>query len=131
MSEQELTLTGWAQIAAFVESKDGWWDTHMNGGGIKLHLTNGWTVSIVRHDFSYGGPSGYFEIGLFKDGHMVHNSEWGDQVKGWLDEQEVIAAVLEIANWASDYEPDQRLSWPDLEGRDWDDGGLDDDDEED
>jgi len=43
------------------EQTDSWHSPAINGGGITVTFPNGWGVSIIRHDGSYGGPAGLFE----------------------------------------------------------------------
>ena len=52
---------------------------------------NGYDVSIVRNALSYGGDKGLYEIGVYKGGtnKMCDPLGWGDDVKGWLSEQDV------------------------------------------
>ena len=60
--------------------------------GIQAWATfrNGFEVSIVKHQFSYGGEKGLYEIGVFNAaGRMCDPCEWGDDVKGWLNESDV------------------------------------------
>ena len=45
---------------------------------------NGYDVSIVRNELSYGGDKGLYEIGVYKNDKMVDPLDWGDTVKGWL-----------------------------------------------
>ena len=47
---------------------------------------NGYEVSIVRNELSYGGKRGLYEIGVYKAGteKMADPLGWGDTVKGWL-----------------------------------------------
>ena len=59
----------------------------VEGRGIQAWVTfrNGFEVSVVKHDFSYGGKKGLYEIGVFNAaGHMCDPLDWGDDVKGWL-----------------------------------------------
>jgi hypothetical protein len=52
---------------------------------------NGFEVSVVRHNFSYGGKKGFYEIGVFNAaGSMCDPLDWGDTVKGWLLPSEVV-----------------------------------------
>ena len=52
----------------------------------RVTLENGYAVSVVRHNFSYGGNKGLYEIGVFNadTNNMVDPLDWGDTVKGWL-----------------------------------------------
>jgi len=59
----------------------------MEGRGVQAWVAfrNGFEVSVVRHDFSYGGKKGFYEIGVFNAaGGMCDPLGWGDDVKGWL-----------------------------------------------
>ena len=64
----------------------------VEGRGIQalVPFRNGFEVSVVRHQFSYGGEKGLYEIGVFNAaGRMCDPCEWGDDVKGWLNESDV------------------------------------------
>ena len=50
---------------------------------------NGFEVSVVKSFCSYGGRQGLYEIGVFKDGIMCDPLGWGDDVKGWLQPEDV------------------------------------------
>jgi hypothetical protein len=51
---------------------------------------NGYEVSIIRNALSHGGDKGLYEIGVFNAaGSMCDPCEWGDDVKGWLNESDV------------------------------------------
>jgi hypothetical protein len=54
-----------------------------------IKLNNGLEVSIVKHQHSYGGGKGFYEMGVFQDGEMLHIHKWHDQVKGWLTPEDV------------------------------------------
>ena len=59
----------------------------MEGRGIQAlaSFRNGFKVSVVKHQFSYGGDNGLYEIGVFNaTGSMCDPLDWGDDVKGWL-----------------------------------------------
>lgn len=56
---------------------------------------NGYDVSIVRNQLSYGGEKGLYEIGVYKNDKMVDPLNWGDTVKGWLT-PEGVEAELEL-----------------------------------
>ena len=50
---------------------------------------NGYEVSIIRNALSHGGDKGLYEIGVYKADKMCDPLGWGDDVKGWLSEQDV------------------------------------------
>ena len=52
---------------------------------------SGYSLSIVKHDFSYGGKSGLYEVAIFKNGDLSELPPLieEDNVKGWLTEESV------------------------------------------
>ena len=56
-------------------------------------------LSIVSHEFSYGGKDGLYEIAVFKDVDQVELpgiTEAGDTVKGFLTEAGVMAIIKKM-----------------------------------
>ena len=47
-------------------------------------FANGYEVSIIRNQLSYGGDKGLYEIGVYNGPSMCDPLGWGDDVKGWL-----------------------------------------------
>ena len=60
-----------------------------NAKQVYVEFENGFDVSVVNHRFSYGGEKGLYEVGVFFNNHMVDPADWGDTVKGWLNEDDV------------------------------------------
>lgn len=55
-----------------------------------VDLGNDCKASVVQHEFSYGGRQGLYEIGFFgPSGDLEEVPEWGDQVNGYLTEEDV------------------------------------------
>ena len=71
-------------------------------------------LSIVKHDYSYGGKQGKFEIGVFesKDGiakgmvELPGITAMGDTIKGFLADYEV-DAIIKKMKAITDVEPKQ------------------------
>ena len=66
-----------------------------------MELGNGFDVSIVKHQGSYGNEKGLYEIGVFDAQRygidaMCDPLDWGDTVKGWLDEEEVESIIKQL-----------------------------------
>ena len=63
----------------------------IDGVGVQawVDFSNGYSTSVVRHTGSYGSDKGLFEIGVFHGNLMVDPADWGDTVKGWLNESDV------------------------------------------
>ena len=66
-----------------------------HGGYIeKFIFLNGWGASVARHNESYGGSEGLYELAeINPEGHIL-----GD-VKGWLTFAEVDTYLREIAEY--------------------------------
>jgi hypothetical protein len=54
-----------------------------------VKLPNGYEVSVIKNDLSYGGDKGLYEIGVYKGPSMCDPLGWGDDVKGWLKPEDV------------------------------------------
>jgi len=80
--------------------------------GVKATVQFGphYELSIVKNEMSYGGKSGLYEIGVFKDNEMVSLSgitEQGDTVRGYLTEEKV-DFIIESMSSLTKREPTQR-----------------------
>lgn len=65
-----------------------------------VEFDNGYGLSIVSHEFSYGGKDGLFEVALLdmdKDGEIIYDPALGfSDVVGYLDFSEVAAVIERI-----------------------------------
>ena len=70
--------------------------------GIQALIAFGdYELSIICNDSSYGGKNGgtLYEIGVFKNNHLIELpgiTEPGDTVKGWLNEDNVMATIKKM-----------------------------------
>lgn len=67
-------------------------NVHPMGDGIQaiVKFDNGYGASIVRHQFSYGGREGLFEMAILgQDGHITYDTSITNDVIGYLSEQEI------------------------------------------
>ena len=56
-------------------------------------------MSIVQHDYSYGGSKGLYEIGMFEGKTMVEVpgvTEEGDTEKGFMSEADIEEAIKKM-----------------------------------
>jgi hypothetical protein len=70
-------------------------------GGIfcRIQFENGWGASIVKHQYSYGGPNGLYELAVLdSNGELSYESPITDDVLGYLSEDDVARYVNEIKN---------------------------------
>ena len=60
---------------------------------------NGWGASVVSGYFSYGGPSGLWELAVTEGlrGDLSYDTPITDDVIGWLDEDAVEEILIRIS----------------------------------
>jgi|TARA_B110000090_G_scaffold81397_1_gene92601 hypothetical protein len=64
--------------------------THGNGKQRLYQFPNGYGASVVKHDHSYGGKSGLWELAVLDtDGALCYNTVITDDVIGHLNDPEV------------------------------------------
>ena len=75
-------------------------DGYKKGGRQKLyHFKNGYGASVVKHEGSYGGKSGLWELAVLDaEGHLCYDTEITDDVIGHLNDPQVDALLNQIAN---------------------------------
>ena len=61
-----------------------------------VEFDNGYAASIISHDYSYGGSSGLFEVGVLHDGILVYDTPVTKDTVGWLDFAGVAAILKDI-----------------------------------
>jgi hypothetical protein len=79
----------------------------MHGGTQKVYrFDNGFGASVVQHQFSYGGQSGKWELGVVKfdgeDWHLAYDTDIADDVLGYLSDAEVSELLDRIAALSAD-----------------------------
>jgi hypothetical protein len=74
---------------------------HPNGFGVQaiIKYDNGYGASVVKHDYSYGGRKGLFEIAVLdKDGELHYdNPVAGGDVLGYLTKEDVSKILEQIS----------------------------------
>ena len=72
---------------------------YMNGVQSRLQFENGYGVSVVKGDYSYGGKDGLYELAVLgKDGMVTYDTHVTNDVMGHLTMQEVTDTMIEIQN---------------------------------
>jgi hypothetical protein len=62
----------------------------------EIEFENGYSASIISHDYSAGGQSGLFEVGILYDGILVYDTPITKTTIGWLDFAGVCAILKDI-----------------------------------
>lgn len=62
----------------------------------RVHFKNGYGASIVRHDYSYGGPQGLYELAVLRDDKLCYNTPVTSDVLGYLTPNDVERYLQEI-----------------------------------
>lgn len=71
----------------------------LNGVSARMMFDNTFGVSVVSHDFSYGGRDGLYEVAvLASDGNLTYETPITNDVIGWLSENEVSEVMAKIQN---------------------------------
>lgn len=68
-------------------------------GGVKsrMFFENGYGVSVIRNQYSYGGESGLYELAVLnKDGKIVYDTPITHDVLGWLSKEEVTSTMEKV-----------------------------------
>jgi hypothetical protein len=74
----------------------------VNGGDQYLHkFDNNYGASVVRHDFSYGGNDGLWELAVIKyedngSWNLTYDTPITDDVLGYLTEEEIDEILEQI-----------------------------------
>jgi hypothetical protein len=87
MGEKRFTDFEWERVE-WANGVHGW-----------VKLDNGWVVSCVRHDYSYGNRNGegLYEVAALWEDELQRLPDEADQVKGWLDEDGVQEFMDKVA----------------------------------
>jgi hypothetical protein len=57
---------------------------------------NGYGVSVIRNEYSYGGEQGLYELAVLKEGEIVYDTPITDDVLGYLTPEEVTQYMVKI-----------------------------------
>ena len=72
---------------------------HPNWPGVRAvqEFPNGYSASVIRSPYSYGGEFGLYELAVMSGGSLDYSTPITDDVLGRLSEDEVTAALQQIA----------------------------------
>ncbi len=69
-----------------------------NGVQHKYAFPNGYGASVVKHDFSYGGKNGLWELAVLNEGELDYSTVITHDVIGHLSWKEVEKVLENIKN---------------------------------
>ena len=78
--------------------KDLSWETYPGGGEMaREHFDNGYGASVVRHEYSYGGKDGLYELAvLSNEGELTYDTPITNDVLGYLTDRDVTEVLIKI-----------------------------------
>ena len=62
----------------------------------RTQFDNGYEVSVVRSEYTYGGKDGLYELAVFKDGKITYATPVTDDVIGYLRPEDVTDVMAKI-----------------------------------
>ena len=62
----------------------------------RTQFDNGYEVSVVRSEYTYGGKDGLYELAVFKDGAITYATPITDDVIGYLRPEDVTDVMAKI-----------------------------------
>ena len=62
----------------------------------RTQFDNGYEVSVVKSEHSYGGNKGLYELAIFKDGEICYDTPITDDVIGYLRPEDVTDVMAKI-----------------------------------
>jgi hypothetical protein len=63
----------------------------------RIHFDNGYGASVVKHDYSYGGKNGLYELAvLSSDGELTYDTPITNDVLGYLSKEDVTEILIKI-----------------------------------
>jgi hypothetical protein len=63
----------------------------------RIFFDNGYGVSVVKHQYSYGGDRGLYELAVLdKDGQITYNTPITDDVIGYLRPEDVTDVMIKV-----------------------------------
>ena len=62
----------------------------------RTKFDNGYEISVVRSEYTYGGSKGLYELAVFKDGEICYNTPITDDVIGYLRPEDVTDVMAKV-----------------------------------
>jgi len=62
----------------------------------RTKFDNGYEVSVVKSEHSYGGKDGLYELAIFKDDEICYDTPITNDVLGYLTDKDVTEVLIKI-----------------------------------
>lgn len=62
----------------------------------RLDFPNGYGVSVIKGQYSYGGPEGLYELAVMKNGSLCYTTPVTDDVEGHCDEMRITELMKQV-----------------------------------
>jgi hypothetical protein len=62
----------------------------------RTQFDNGYEVSVVKSQYTYGGDKGLYELAVFKDGEITYATPITDDVIGYLRPEDVTDVMAKV-----------------------------------
>lgn len=72
------------------------WVEHLGGVKSTTLFDNGYGVSVIKHDGSYGGKQGLYELAVLKEGDICYDTEITNDVIGHLTPESVTEIMIKV-----------------------------------
>jgi hypothetical protein len=70
---------------------------HIDGIISRIYFDNGYGASVVKHEYSYGGDKGLYELAVLdKNGNITYDTPVTNDVIGYLRPQDVTDVMEKI-----------------------------------
>ena len=71
--------------------------SHIGGVQARITFENGYGASVVRHEYSYGGKDGLYELAVLNnDGDLTYDTPITNDVLGYLTDKDVTEVLIKI-----------------------------------
>ncbi len=71
-------------------------DSFYNGVQCRIQFDNGYGASVVKHEYSYGGRDGLYELAVLKEDNLCYDTPVTSDVEGYLSEDDVTELLKQI-----------------------------------
>ena len=62
----------------------------------RTQFDNGYEVSVVKSEYTYGGKDGLYELAIFKDDEICYDTPITNDVLGYLTDKDVTEVLIKI-----------------------------------